>query len=404
MADFDIATSTFGERGFLSRRRLRIDNKQLDTPAKVIPAVKKRNMESLSPDSRKAAELYAHVNSGLLKEARHDADTSIAQRLDADTVEDDEMVFAFTSFQDAHSISPVEARQLADATAATSEFITTPLQPTLSRTVEPAKGLNDSAYQSFRAGAENILQEAAHNHPDTPVMGVLPMLGQAYIEDLLDLYVGDYSVRAFCLNFDRKKITASRQISLMQPLARYITNRGLEEEVLIYAINMNPKDRATMAGVFPAANFASVGLGVDVVGENHIPPRLPKAVREKLEESDSGEAETEFHFFDKDAVTFRDIPLGELSTHWPDDTALGLERVLERAQASDQERGRMETLFNAEQMALAMSELQHSLDDGTVREYLETREGITEDVIDAFDSVRDSFDAGRDQSGLHEFS
>lgn len=406
MSELDISTQTFGEGGLLPRRRVDIAGKELNTPAKAIPAGKKRQKESLSQDSRRAAELYTQIDSGRLKEIRHDSDLSVLSRLNASKVQEDEMVFAFTSFQDGHTIAPVEARQMVNATEAAGDFITTPLQPALARNVEPDRGLADPAYQSYREGIEITLQEAKETHPKTPMMGVLPMLGQTYVENLLDLYL-DYDVRAFCLNLDRKKITASRQVSLMGPLARYLTNRGLEEEVLIYAINLNPRDRELMSGVYPAANFAAVGLGVDVVGENHVPPRLPPEIFEKIEsgtEEEEGVDESpEFRFFDKDSATFRELAVEVLPDHWPDDSALKVSRVMERSRAGSQGRNRMEALFNAEQMALAMQSLRHSLEVNKVHEYLEDQDGITSGVMDAFESVRESFDNGRSQSGLSEY-
>lgn len=403
MSELNISTQTFGEGGFLPRRRLDIAEKTLDTPAKAIPVGKKRKKESLASESRNASELYTQIDSGRLKELRHDPSQSVLSRLDADKVQDQEVVFAFTSFQDGHTIAPVEARQLANAVSAAGEFITTPLQPTLAGNVQPDQGLTDPAYQSYYKGVELTLQEARESHPGTPVMGVLPMLGQAYIEDLLDLY-REYDVRAFALNFDRKKITASRQVSLMGPLARYLANRSLEEDVLIYAINLNPRDRELMTGVYPAANFAAVGLGVDIVGENHVSPKLPQSVFEELEASHGdGETDTEFRYFDKNSATYREIALDELPDHWPDDTGLDLDRAMERARAGAQGRNRMETLLSAEQMALAMRSLQNSLDRSNVREYLEEREGITPDVMNAIEVVGDSFDDGRSQSSLSNY-
>jgi len=58
---------------------------------------------------------------------------------------------------------------------------------------------------------------------------------------------------------------------------------------------------------------------------------------------------------------------------------------------------------NAEQMAVAARDLRGALQDGRVTEFLESKDGITDDVVRAFQQVRDSFDAAGGQSGLSDF-
>lgn len=396
-----ISTRTFGEGGLLPRRQASIGHKSLHTPAKTLPESRTTQQESFADSSRHAAELYAQVDSGRLREARNDPDEAIIDRLEADKVDGDVMVFPFLSFQDGHAISPVEAQQIVDNLAAAGDIVTVPLQPKLARAVEPSEGVEDAAYQSYKHGVERVLQAATELEEEMPVMGTLPMLGWTFQQDLLELSA-EHGVDAYTLNFDRKRITAGRQVSIMQPLARYIADRVIEEETLIYGINLNPRDREWRSGVFPAANFAAVGFGVDVVGETHVPPRGPAEMFEGGEGEGEEETPETFKLFEKDSLAFREYPLEELPGAWPDDSEIEVSRAIERSRAGA--KSRMEVLVNAEQMAIAMQELQQALDGGTVIEYLDEKDGVTEDVREAFQTVRDSFDDSREQSGLGDFS
>jgi hypothetical protein len=403
---FEVTTRTLGEGAFLSRRQVSTDTKTIDTPAKAVPVARARASESFADGSRRTVELYAEVNTRKLEQARRGDGTSILTRLNADAPRDEEMVFAFVSYEEGHVMSPKEARQIAEAVAETGDIVTVPLQPELKRAIESENGLGDPAFQSYRDGVETYLQTVEEQLGDILMMGTVPMLDHVYVEDLLELYLG-YDIEHFGINFDRHRATANRQVSELVPIARYFGRRGLEEETLLYGINLTPQEREIEDGISPAANFAAVGLGFDVIGESHVsPPGDPSKWESppdevKIEEAE--DPEIEFELFVRDELTFREFPLSELLDHWPEDSGIEIDRAIERARASDQARRRVERLVNAEQMALAMGDLREALDGGDVIEYLAEKEGVTPEVLNAFQTVRDALDAGREQTDLADF-
>lgn len=402
MSDFEIRTRTFGQGGLLPVRRVVCNGKTLTTPAKPSPAERLTGDESIDEAALEAVELYTQIDTGLLREARRDPGVSIVDRFGANRVPDTAMVFPFVSFQDGHTISEGEAEQIADAIMAVGDFATLPLQPELADAVEPSEGLSDAAYQSYRVGAERSLKAIEAHPKNLSKMAVLPKLGWAYLEDLLDLYA-EYDVETFCLNLDRRRITAARQVGVLRPLSRYFVERDMHEETLIYGINLDPRDRELIAGVYPAANVAAFGLGIDIVGETHVPPRGPPEMFEPEEGEVQEELPQTFTLFRKEEWTAERIALEDLADEWPSDSSFDVDRALERARAGGAAKSRVEALVNAEQMALAARELREELLEGDVLAYIESKDGITEAVVEAFRQVRESFDDAQDQSGLSDF-
>ena len=399
MTDAQITTETFGDDALFPYRTVKIGEKTVQTPTKAIPVKDTREHEQVTAESREINEIYRTVDSECLTREQRGASNNIRKKIQhgLNKANSGELSFVFFSYKEANTLEVVDAAFMVDLLETYSDVITVPLLPGLARSIDREKGIKDPAYRSYKKSVLRFLEQVRERTSDTPVMGNLPALGWEFINDLMDVY-GSHEVEMFCLNFDRKTVTADRQVAMVKPLMRHMANLGIEEHVLTYAINVYPgRHRDTLDGR-PAGDLFSVGMGIDIVGGNHVPPKLPPDVFEEMEAS---EETPSFRLFDKEAFLYRDVPLDELKSIFPSDSALDAEQVVQRAKASPKNAlFRLQRLINAEQMSLATNTLQSELSAGEGYSHFASKPGVTEDVLASCQEIRAGFNDERNQSGL----
>lgn len=404
MTDLKITTDSFADDLLLPRRTLRIGEKSIRTPTKTIPVRKTRKHEQVHEASRGINELYREVDSQLLKQARTGASSAINRHLQKglNKTNSGEVNIVFFSYTDTMTLPVIDAQYLIDTELTTSDILTVPLMPKLAGAVDPNNGLSDSAYRSYKKSVLRFLEQTKGRASTSPVMGVLPPLGWKYLEDLMEVYAA-YDIRAYCLNFNRRKITANRQIGMIRPLVQSIAARGIEENVLFYALNLAPGNRDDALGGRPAEDLASVGMGFDIIGGTHVAPQWPQEVFEKIEAEQGEEDEMiTFRLFDKEEYLYREIPLDQLPSAFPTDSAFDPDHIAQRVQNSPgNAKYRLQSLVNSEQIALALADLRDV--SGPALSHVSIKQGITDQTITAYEDVRNSFDEEFLQTGLGEF-
>lgn len=405
MPNFVIRTETFSDQALFPRRQLQVGDVTVDTPTKAIPVKKLREGETLAPESRGVNELYRTVDTEKLTNDRRRSNSKLANDLQgqAERGRDDDLTVAFVSYDETHALRPVEAEQLVDVMTVVSDIITLPLFSNLAGAVDEDDGTRDASYQSYKRSVTRFLSAAKERAPDAPLMGVIPTLGREFTDDLMRVYE-DYDVRAYCVNFNRRRITAGRQVSMIKPMMYNIARQGIEEQVMFYGINLHPGDRDDALGLRPAADMAAVGMGFDIVGENHVSPPGTAEVFEQMGSSKGDEdSPTTFRLFDKEEYAYAEIPLDDLPQHFPNDSAFDPDGVVRTAARSDNLRRRLQKVVNAEQMGLAAAELQDRISSGDAFDHVNGKAGVTPKTAKAFNDVRGGFDDGASQTDLSEF-
>lgn len=398
MTALEITTDSFADDILLPHRTLHIGEKLVRTPTKTIPIRKTREHEQVSETSRGINELYREVDSRLLEQERTGASSAINRHLQRglNKTNPGEVNVVFFSYTDTMTLPVVDAQYLVDIQLDTADILTIPLLPKLIGTIDPDNGLSDPAYRSYKKSILRFLEQAKERGTTSSVMGVLPPLGWKYIEDLMEVYA-TYGIRAYCLDFNRRKITANRQVNMIRPLVQSIAARGIEENVLFYALNLAPDNRDDTLGGRPAVDLASVGMGFDIIGGTHVAPPLPAEVFEKMEDEP-----ITFQLFDKEEFLYREIPLDQLPSVFPADSAFDPDHIVRRIQNSPKNaKYRLQSLVNSEQMAFALADLRGV--SGSALSHVSAKQGITDQTVAAYEDVRESFDDEFFQSGLGEF-
>lgn len=404
MSQIKIKTESFGDDILTPLRRVEVGEVTVDTPTVAIDIKKTREHESVQENARGVNELHRSVNGETLTQALRGDEDAIVSSLQRghNKTREDELTVAFISYELTTPISESEAEYLCDVIASFSDVVTVPLMPELARTIDSENGTSDPAFRSYVKSVKTFLEVADRVAPKLPVMGVIPILGHEYTTELMDVY-GREQVRAFCVNFDRTRITANAKVDIVRPMMNSIARRGIEESVLFYGINLAPGNRDDSLGGRPAADFAGLGMGLDIIGGSHVSPRMPPSAYEDAE-AKSGEDTITFKLFDKDEWIYHDVPLDELPEVFPEDSSLDAEHVVERCRRSPKNAlNRLQKVVNAEQKALAAGELHPEIEDGNLVEYLAEKKGMTPSTTASFQRVRGDFDSGLEQSGLDDF-
>lgn len=394
MPKFKVETDYISDQGLTARRRIHVGGRVLETPTAATPIGRAAHQDTPSEESRGVNELYRTVSTKQLQESMRDNSSAIANALRRDyrKTNDDEVTIAFPSFQDAHQIGRQEMEHLVDLFERWTHMLPVPLMPELVGSIDTDKGVSAPAFQSYRSTVERFIEVACQRVPEMPIMGVIPPLGWEYVKNILDIY-GRHGVKAFCLNLNRRRITAGRQVGMITPLMRHLARRDIADGVLTYLINPSPYGPSLSEDFRPAADIVSYGMGIDIIGDCHISPGGygPE------------DTPTTFRLLNKDTFVYEDIPLADLKDRLPSDMGFDADRVMSRCRDSP-ENGlfQVQKLVNMEQIALAAHDVQQK-SRSEVFDHLTTKAGVTTDTREAYESVRNGFDTGSSQSGLSDF-
>lgn len=103
-----------------------------------------------------------------------------------------------------------------------------------------------------------------------PILGVIPaVMPRQFLKPILKNYES-HGITSFAIDFNGRSVDTNLawSVSLMRLMADY----NLTEESFIYGINHHSGRFIKQSNEILAKDFISIGLGVDIQGENHIRP------------------------------------------------------------------------------------------------------------------------------------
>lgn len=388
-----------GDVGLSFRRRLKHEKegKELPTPTKTVPAAKLYQDDQLPEEVKGANEFYKQLSLSDLRELSYEEGPIHIEGLEKQLrwSRDGDFDFTFLEYDETIQISRIEAYKLVQILEQSSDYLTVPLQPRLYREINSDNGLDDFWYTLYKDGIELFLRACHDSDTNKPIMGAIPPLDLQYVEDLINLYEM-YDVFAFYIDFDWTLSTRPNQVARSRTLMRRIANQRHHEDILIYAINARRGKLDRELGYYPAADFATLMMGVDIIGGNYSGPNWPPEVFEDMETDDG------FNLFLRDISGYIRPPINKIDSHAPEETDIDIEDLKEKSMGSDQAQRRFEKLINAEQMGLELVEFRSALEEGTTPEFIHERHMASE-ILNAGEAVREAFEQGF-QSTIGDFT
>jgi hypothetical protein len=383
----------------MAHKSISIGSKRIDTPAKAVEIGKITRYDQVVERARGVNEIYAEFDASKIQDARRGLNKSLPKNItDAlREAQDGEINVIILKYTGTNELRRGDLRWVVEQLDTHSDLVVVPVMPKLARAAADDERDEDAidtrSFENLRRNVEKFLEEADKHGVEHPLMGTLPVqLPWECNRDLFRTYRGE-DIRAFCANFDRRTVTATRQVEeFLQPFLGSIQAEGLTDQVLTYAVNVGRKRNHDSKASPTAQDFITMAHGFDILGENHEGMRAPPSVIEEIQEQVQTEPTT-FDTFDTEEYVYHETTLSDIDRHFPSDTALDLDRIRQRLRQKDEPPYRLRALLNAEQMSLATEELRAAIQRGESRAFLRSKNGIGANEADTLESVRDAFEA-----------
>lgn len=242
------------------------------------------------------------------------------------------------------------------------DFYVVPTVLRISKLLKPGVGYTIDDYLDLIKRYLDIVK----SYNIKPIMGMIPItIPYQYISNLVEFYLR-MEVDAFCIDFGgRVPLNLLQSVSLIH---RLLKQNGIE--TYIHATNANIGKPSKRSKVIIAKDILALGLGIDSIGDNHIPI--------------GGEWRTEFkesnlRLFNKEKYGYHRVSdISELESMFPYDSKIRKEDLLH---GSLRQRLRFQNIFNYEQIGLETNRLKKVIGEQNVISYIKQKEYVTDDLI-----------------------
>jgi hypothetical protein len=163
---------------------------------------------------------------------------------------------------------------LSDLQYSYSDVVITPIWSSITREFK-----KDKLRETFIALVNKYI-EIVETLNDKTIIGLIPSrIPRHYLEDLVDNYI-DKDITSFVIDCDGRSIEGN--LSWIRDLMRLMAENDILERSFLYAVNQYQGRFLKNSLKIPAKDFISIGFGIDILGLNHNPPRMPPKAWEKI--------------------------------------------------------------------------------------------------------------------------
>lgn len=201
-----------------------------------------------------------------------------------------------------------------------------------------------------------------------PIIGVIPaVMPRQFLKPIVKNYV-DNDITSFVIDFNGRSIDSNMPwgTSLIRLMASY----GLTEESFLYGINCNTGRFIKQSNEILAKDFVNMGLGIDILGINHIGPHMSSEEWRNLK---SQREESLHRVFDPDNYSY--IKMGD-------------------SELKHQIKGNIKNEIKKQNLELQYKEslvLQKKLrENDSLESYIESKSQVTPELIDKMKIIRHS--------------
>ena len=197
--------------------------------------------------------------------------------------------FLHVDYTDANLPEKKHIEVLSDLQYENSDIVITPIWSSIIRRLAGQELLDK--FLNLTNQYIEIVQTLNHKG----IIGVIPSkMPRQFLNKILKNYY-DKGINSFVIDFDGRSINSNK--SWVRNLFRILKgDLDLMEKTFLYSLNSNEgrfmKNRDTIL----AKDFMSTGYGIDILGLNHIAPRMPSEAWKKIKEKRQGNT---FRIFNK---------------------------------------------------------------------------------------------------------
>ena len=335
------------EDSLYKSQKVKIGSKSVRTPNKAIEI--RKVPSSIVFDHRDFKEIYRVFKEKSIQKARTtNHEESINKEINllrSRNSTDDQITLTFTEFDSSRLPSDKEIEFLTDMSHAHSDITSLPLIPQFWRY---AKAENVTQYAKFARECIKTIEQLNNK----PIMGVIPMrIARDFLPTILDVYQNE-GINAFCIDFQGATVGSSK--SKIRNLLRNLKQRKMLEESFMYGINLGSGKLIKDKEVVPARDILSFGMAVDVLGGQHIRPRLPPDIARKIWANKNIE-QNRIRLFNKADYGYYKMNRSVASEIYPTDSKVPLS-MLQKQSAE-----KIDKIFNMEQQGVEAAHLREIL-------------------------------------------
>lgn len=402
MTDLIIEPHREGDLGVTSHKSIVLKSeegvdKREDTPAKAVEIDNVADYEEIVDTARGVNEIYTEFDSKTIEEVRRGHNRNWVRNVTRplNKARDGEINVVILKYTGKKELAKDDLRWLMDFLENHSDIVVTPLMPEIAREAvdRDDDAINTTHFENYRNNIEKALDATEEIGAEQPIMGTFSVQFPWECNRLLYGLYRNNEVTAFCANFDRRTITAERQIEeFVTPLYQELNEEGISDRVLTYAVNVKRKSNRDSKPSPTARDFVSFMHGFDILGENHEGLRLPPEELEKLKKKFRNRP-TQMDVFNKDEYVYHETTHGDIDEHFPKETSLDISRVKQRLRQREEPPYALRALLNSEQMAIAARELRIAVQSGDSRDHIVSKTGITESELETVESLQSSIES-----------
>lgn len=357
-------------RSLFRSQRIKLNGKEVITPLKAVNPAKFRSTISLNNKAYGFNEIYRKLNADKISTLQKDSNehdrfsrklTNLARK-----AQPNDLSICFVTFSSKPKRFPSkkEIEFLTDVSNSFSDITPVPIIDVK---------IDDSNFSEYLEHLQ-LCHDTIEELNNKPIMGVLPNLPRELYPKILDFYL-DKQISSFCFDFDGSTPNHLK----LRPIMRYFNTKKILDDVLIHGINARPGKILKNTNVIPSKDFIAYGFGLDILGERHVSPKLPKEFFENMKKAVNQQQGNKKRIFIKSDYGYYKTDIREdISERYPNDTKIKLDDILHESQQIWQD------LFNMEQQSIETGRIRvmlNSMDrNDTILDYLKEKTQIKNEL------------------------
>ena len=229
---------------------------------------------------------------------------------------------------------------------------------------------NDSKFEKFITYLDNAIQIIEQRN-NKPIMGYIPDYRYGFPE-LLDFYEKK-GINTFY--YDAHGSSPLTVQGTLRTLLRELNVQETLENCFVHMINPNYGRAAKDSSYIPAKDILGFGVGIDSLGEKHIPLRINKQIADAMKKNPDNRA----RLFDKNSYGYLKTSDPKLiDQFYPNDSGIGIDYFKTGTKPSS----KIQNSFNMEQLALESIKLKDRISKSqNILKYIEKKKNIKEEDL-----------------------
>ena len=363
-------------------QQIRANNKEITTPIKAIDQSKVDTDVTLSRNVSGLTEIYFGLRKNKILNHLQGKDHSLDYSLNAITKKiknpDKEIKLSFFEYKDEDFPSIKEIGYMVDQAYVYSDITPIPMLSNFTDRVSTVTTINekkeftpnDSKFEKFLTYLGNAIQIIEQRN-NKPIMGYIPDYRYSFPE-LLDFYVKK-GINTFY--YDAHGSSPLTVQGTLRTLLRELNVQETLENCFIHMINPNYGRAAKDNSYIPAKDILGFGVGIDSLGEKHIPLRINKQVAEDMKKNPDNRA----RLFDKNSYGYLKTSDPKLiDQFYPNDSGIDIDYFKTGSKPSS----KIQNSFNMEQLALESIKLKDRISKSqNILKYIEKKKNIKEEDL-----------------------